>query len=132
MVEQPASISVIIIVRNEAIDTLNKLITEVLNQSLTPSEIIFVDTSLNASYREYIDEISENKSLLTSLKYIQSENSFPGKARNVGLNESSEEFIAFLDAKTCPTNKWLSNSFELIKNKKYDGIFGSTKFLASR
>ena len=58
MVEQPASISVIIIVRNEAIDTLNKLITEVLNQSLTPSEIIFVDTSLNASYREYIDEIS--------------------------------------------------------------------------
>lgn len=131
MVEQPASISVIIIVRNEAIDTLNKLITEVLNQSLTPSEIIFVDTSLNASYREYIDEISENKSLLTSLKYIQSENSFPGKARNVGLNESSEEFIAFLDAKTCPTNKWLSNSFELIKNKKYDGIFGSTKFLAS-
>ena len=45
MVEQPASISVIIIVRNEAIDTLNKLITEVLNQSLTPSEIIFVDTS---------------------------------------------------------------------------------------
>ena len=131
MVEQPASISVIIIVRNEAIDTLNKLITEVLNQSLTPSEIIFVDTSLNASYREYIDEISENKSLVTSLKYIQSENSFPGKARNVGLNESSEEFIAFLDAKTCPTNKWLSNSFELIKNKKYDGIFGSTKFLAS-
>tara|TARA_B100000035_G_scaffold187249_1_gene159771 strand:- start:9440 stop:10642 length:1203 start_codon:yes stop_codon:yes gene_type:complete len=131
MVEQPASISVIIIVRNEAIDTLNKLITEVLNQSLTPSEIIFVDTSINASYREYIDEISENKSLLTSLKYIQSENSFPGKARNVGLNESSEEFIAFLDAKTCPTNKWLSNSFELIKNKKYDGIFGSTKFLAS-
>ena len=130
MVEQPASISVIIIVRNEAIDTLNKLITEVLNQSLTPSEIIFVDTSLNASYREYIDEISENKSLLTSLKYIQSENSFPGKARNVGLNESSEELIA-LDAKTCPTNKWLSNSFELIKNKKYDGIFGSTKFLAS-
>ena len=57
MVEQPASISVIIIARNEAIDTLNKLITEVLNQSLTPSEIIFVDTSLNASYREYIDEI---------------------------------------------------------------------------
>ena len=36
--------------------------------------------------------------------------SYPGKARNIGVNISQYEWLAFIDSKTIPNNDWLYNS----------------------
>lgn len=105
-----ASISVIIPFYNSA-NTIERAITSVLLQTLLPREIIVIDDksseesilSLKKVFEKYREQTAVNLILL-SMK----ENVGAGCARNHGWANSSEKYIAFLDA----DDSWLPQKLE--------------------
>lgn len=73
---------------------LKGCLDSVLNQSFSNFEIIIV----NDGSIDNTDEIVENFQSLSNIKYIKQPNKGQAIAKNVGIQNSSGDFIAFLDA----------------------------------
>ena len=74
-------------------------------------EIIIVDSSHN-EMKVTKDIFRDDLGL--SIKVINTKNTFPGKARNVGVHHASAEYIAFIDSKSIPVNDWLQKNYDLL------------------
>ena len=101
---------------DESLPLLLKCINQ---QNFLPKRVILVNSKVKTDL--YLD----SKNLKFELKIINIEPSYPGKARNYGIDFSKDNFIAFLDCKTFPNKKWLSNSLEHLINNKKEVIIGS-------
>jgi len=123
------TISLIVPVRDDQ-DFLNILLQKILDQDTKPQELLIVDSSTNALVG--IDTISASfTKAKIKLIYIYSEPLSPGAARNLGIQKSTCELIAFLDVKTLPPANWLEDAIEQIENPKYFGSLGKTSYSAS-
>jgi len=121
----------LIIPFNGEYESLLKIIGGVRFWVYKPSEIIIVNTELdtNQSLRLEIKRIIDNDNI--SLKIIEDPGSFPGRARNVAIEQSTHQLIAFLDSKTLPSKLWLSESLKMIQINSFDLIWGSTCYEAN-
>ena len=119
-------ISVIIPTYDDEEDLIKELIISLENQILIPSEIIFVNSGKNKIGNFIKNYISDN----FKIKYLYIEHAYPGKARNLGVELSSFEWIAFLDSKTIPNKNWLRGTYDYLINSKKDIVFGKTLFLS--
>ena len=120
------NISVIIPTKNFLnifIETFNSL----LSQTILPNEIIIVDSSDNNEICEFINKSKYKIDNKINILYFKVNHSFPGEARNKGLNAANNDILAILDSKTIPKNSWLEQG--LNKLDKNDVVFGSTKYL---
>lgn len=109
---------------------LNSLLSSIKSWTAYPGEILVIDSSLNEP------QISEEvkKFLIEekiSFQMIRESNLYPGKARNIGIKESTYEAIAFLDIMTLPSSSWLKDNFGILYELKVDGVWGSTSYQAS-
>lgn len=95
-------ISVIIPTFNRAL-FLGAAIDSVLSQTYKNIELIVVDDGSNDNTKEIL------KSYGDKLKYCFQENKGPASARNRGIEESSAEFIAFLDS----DDRWDKNKLSI-------------------
>lgn len=84
------------------IDWLKEAIESVLSQTFKPFEIIIIN---DGSPEDISDFISKYK---FHIKYIQKKNEGPAKARNLGIERSSGDYIAFLDS----DDIWLPEKIE--------------------
>ena len=82
-------VSVIITTHNR-LEFLKNALSSVLNQSYNNIEVIIVDSSSNAHTQNFIEE---NENLI----YIHSQINHPNVLRNLGVQCSNGNFIAFLD-----------------------------------
>lgn len=78
-------------------DTLHQVVRSVLDQTLSPSEIILVDDASGDGTKELLDEIAKAEYPKITTLALE-ENSGPGAARNLGWDAASQPWIAFLDA----------------------------------
>jgi glycosyltransferase involved in cell wall biosynthesis len=118
-------ISVIIPTYNNP-DIFKNTIGAVILQSLPPKEIIVIDSSST----DDIKNIIENTQWKLEINYQKFSRLFPGEARNQGAKIAKFDFLAFLDSKTIPDKDWLKINVNYLLEKKFDVVFGSTKYTA--
>jgi len=126
---QKTSISIIIPSNHLHVDLVTTVILA-SEQPVTPTEIIIVDSSTERGRcPEAITEAC--KRLNIGISYQSEEISYPGRARNIGLNSSKCDLICFLDVKTWPRSDWLEQISSFGSDPNLDGIWGSTEFSAN-
>ena len=94
-------ISVIIPTYNRK-KTLARAIQSVINQSLSPFEILIIDDGSNDGTEEWVKENFQN------IKYIYQNNHGVSSARNIGIENAYGDWIAFLDS----DDEWLPNKLD--------------------
>ena len=120
----------VIIPSNHSGHELLKTINAICSQNVKPSEIIVIDSSVQAeSYFNKILTLCESNDI--KLIYEHQVHAFPGHARNLGLVLARAEWIAFLDVQTIPGPQWLEKSCSVILCDDVYGTFGSTRFIAN-
>jgi len=109
-------VSVIIPAYNSA-KFIRETIESVLQQIYTSLEIIVVDDGSTDNQKEIIKVLADQDS---RVKYFYQENKGVSAARNFGYEQSSGEYIAFLDA----DDVWLPDNLILKIEKLQSGKFG--------
>lgn len=114
-----ASVSVVIPCFNSG-DTIERAIESIANQTMLPKEVIIVnDCSTDGRTDEVLKKIKIKYRHIFDLKIINNKvNRGPGESRNVGWDNSNEDFIAFLDADDAWDNRKIELQYQyMIKNK---------------
>ena len=110
--------SIIIRTKNEE-RWINLCLDSIFKQTYKNFEVIIVD---NYSSDQTIKKLKKYK----IKKIIKIKKFFPGKALNLGINQSNAEFIVCISAHCIPVNSvWLINLVKTIsENTKYAGVYG--------
>jgi glycosyltransferase involved in cell wall biosynthesis len=96
---QPHTIPVSVIIPTfNASSTIERALESVLLQISVPAQIIVVDDASEDNTVEVLEKFCAAHSLLNIKKICLPKNVGPASARNVGWDNATEEFIAFLDA----------------------------------
>ena len=107
-------------------DVAKQVLLSALQQTLSPKEIIIIDSSEDHSIRDLVNALESE----IPINYQKVAQSFPGEARNLGVTFANYEWLAFLDSKTIPKIDWLESNFETLEANNVDVVFGSTRYLA--
>ena len=81
--------------------SLENVLDAVWNQIIRPKQIVIIDSSDSENEKINLNKYIDNIEIL----YKKVERSFPGRARNLGVQIASEKYLAFLDSKTIPNRK---------------------------
>ena len=121
-----STVSVVIPVKNRKkmiISTLDSL----LKQSLIPKDVIVIDdNSTDGTWENLLFYKETNETPFNFVLLQQSTNSKgPAAARNLGINNTDTELVAFTDSDCIADSKWLENLVNpLIKENNDEKIIG--------
>ena len=121
----------LIIPSKNAESKLTKLLDYISGWEAIPNEIIIIDSSIE-KYKISLNFERFVKKSGIRLIIIHKQNLYPGHARNIGINSSTNTLLAFLDISTQPNSRWLSSGINLIDLNKSDGVWGSTYYQAGK
>ena len=102
-----AKISVIIPTFNR-IDTLPRAVSSVLDQTFTDIELWIVDDGSTDATADWVQNELLREDREIQCHYLRSNNKGVSHARNLGLQASQSEWVAFLDS----DDEWLPNKLE--------------------
>ena len=113
---------------------IEKCVNSVLEQSYMPKEIIIVDDCSTDNSRRIIEKLArENETI--KLIYPKT-NGGVSKARNLGLQNASYDYVTFIDSDDFYINvdklKNEMKQLELLEEKGYQGLAYSTTILVSK
>lgn len=126
MAVQKSDTTVIVTTYNDSVFDLSRALNSVLNQSLSPKEIIIIDDgSSNNTSEIALKEITIKSTIPIFL--FKKTNGGPSSARNYGLKKCSSIYVTFLDSddEMLPDN--ISIKEEKIKqlDMSYFGVYGT-------
>ena len=124
-----ADISVIV-PSNHGHHELLKIMLAICQQTVKPSEIVIVDSSIECGTCP-AEVTNLCKVSGVHLIYLHQAKALPGQARNIGLELVGAELIAFIDVQTIPRPNWLEISSYLLISKGVTGVWGATFFKAN-
>jgi len=151
--ELGTSISVVIPTLDNP-EAVKKVINSLNNQTLLPKEILICDSSSKKEIEGLVKTIEStieikyfrvgkafpfDRILISFNKFFSKRRmlnskdkgrAFPYEATNLGSEEATGEFLAFLDATTIPEQDWLKDYLLIYQEKKVKVVFGKTKYLA--
>lgn len=108
--ENSIQISIVIPIFNAA-SYLNRCLTSISNQTFINFEVIIIDDGSTDSSKQIYQAFEKSDSRFRS--YYQS-NSGPSVARNVGIEKSNGDYIAFIDADDYVTPNYLKDLYKAI------------------
>ena len=119
----------VVIPSNHSHHELLKVVHAICQQKVKPAEIVIVDSSLECGACP--GEVTKSCAFSgIRLIYVHLAHALPGRARNIGLELSKAELIAFIDVQTIPKPNWLEISFHLLTSNRVLGVWGATHFNA--
>lgn len=114
-------IDIIIPVYNTPIQDLERCLESINNQTKNNYTVYIIDDGSNEETKNYLDNyVKEKKNFL--VKHIA--NGGVSNARNKGLEISSHEYIAFVDADDTLTPTFIEEAYQLVKDNNLDLIIG--------
>jgi hypothetical protein len=119
----------VIIPSNHSHHELLKVVRAICQQMVKPAEIVIVDSSLECgACPAEVTKLCAFSGI--PLIYAHLAHALPGRARNIGLELSRSELIAFIDVQTIPKPNWLEISSHLLTSNRVLGVWGATNFSA--
>jgi glycosyltransferase involved in cell wall biosynthesis len=107
-------ISVVVPVRNEA-KNIEKLICALQEQTYQPAEIVITDGGSVDGTQQILRRMQSESPVPIIL--IEDADAFPGRGRNLGVKQASNEWLAFIDGGIVPEQNWLE---ELVSVSEHD------------
>lgn len=114
-------IDIIVPVYNTPIKDLERCLNSVIMQTASNYMVYIIDDGSNNKTKTYLDNYVKDKNNFF-VKHI--ENGGVSNARNVGIDISSSEYIAFLDSDDTLTTNFIEEAYKLIKDNDLDLIIG--------
>ena len=114
-------IDIIIPVYNTPLSDLGRCLQSILNQTSSNYIVHIIDDGSNEETKKYLDEFvnDKNKFAVTHIK-----NGGVSNARNVGIEISNNEYLAFVDADDTVEPNFIKEAYRLIKDNNLDIIIG--------
>ena len=110
-------ISLIIPYFNES-KKLNNTLKNILNLSLLPKEIIFVNSSSKDNSNTVLNKlIKKNKNNNIKIYNYSPSSIFPSTSINFGIKKSNYQLIAIMDCDLIIPKNWLEVQFNMLKKK---------------
>ena len=114
------NISVVIPYYNESL-TLERTLNALANQTLSPSEIILVDSGSNDNSPLVIEEFIKERHAKNIILLTSGEMS-PSSSINLGVEKSSSDLVAYVDCGLDIPLNWLESSLSLMEKSNGDII----------
>jgi len=115
-------VSLVCTVKNEE-DTIDSLISSIVNQTKKPDEIVIVDGGSTDKTVQKIKSIATTIDI--PLKLIVAEGANIARGRNIAIENSRYDIIAVTDAGCVLKEDWLSKITEPLKNPDIDVVAGA-------
>lgn len=110
-------LSIILRSKNEE-KWIHSCLTSVFNQTYRNFEVILVDNKST-------DRTVERAKQFPLTKILEIHEFYPGKALNLGINESSGDYLVCLSSHCIPINEqWLSNLLAAFTDESIAGVYG--------
>ena len=116
-------ISIIVPIYN-IIDCLERCVRSIINQTYKDLEIILVDDGSTDGTEKLVDELAKRDN---RIKAVHKENGGLADARNVGVSESTGEYISFVDSDDFIELSMFDNIVATIKTSKMKQIMDNYK-----
>ena len=104
---------------------IKQAIDSALEQTYSSVEIVIV----NDGSTDNTDEVVANYLNLDNVKYIKQQNAGQTKAKNTGINNSSGDFIAFLDADDAWETEKLAKQVILFSNEAVGVVYSRSRYI---
>jgi glycosyltransferase involved in cell wall biosynthesis len=115
-------VSLVIPMKNEG-DSITELISSVEQQTFQPDEVVLVDGGSTDNTIELVESFALKNS---RIKIIKTPQASPGKGRNIGIENSLNDWIALTDAGIFLDKNWLLNLCEIaVKDTNVEVVFGN-------
>jgi glycosyltransferase involved in cell wall biosynthesis len=118
-------ISIVIPAKDEG-NYLLPLLDSLESQTLKPDELIIIDSGKG----DACSVIVKNWQGTIPIQYKRVNFAYPGKARNIGNNLATGDWLGFIDCKTIPEKFWLEQCLGIAMKENVDFVCGLTFFEA--
>lgn len=114
-------IDIIIPVYNTPIDDLKRCLSSIERQSFKNYKVYIIDDGSFDEVRNFLDEYVRDKENCI-VKHVV--NGGVSRARNIGIDSSSAEYLTFVDSDDTLEENFLEEAFSLIKDNDLDLVIG--------
>lgn len=114
-------IDIIIPVYNTPIDDLKRCLSSIERQSFKNYKVYIIDDGSFDEVRSFLDEYVRDKDEVI-VKHVV--NGGVSRARNIGIDSSSAEYLTFVDSDDTLEENFLEEAFSLIKDNDLDLVIG--------
>lgn len=114
-------IDIIIPVYNTPIDDLKRCLSSIERQSFKDYKVYIIDDGSFDEVRNFLDEYVRDKDEVI-VKHVV--NGGVSRARNIGIDSSSAEYLTFVDSDDTLEENFLEEAFSLIKDNDLDLVIG--------
>lgn len=122
-------IAIVIPIKNEK-DSIPALADSLLDQTLRPDEVIFVDAGSTDGSIHLIEQLINRSNIF---RIVRAEGAFPGAARNAGVRSTNADIIVQIDGGNLPeNNEWIENLCKPILHGTAEYVSGSLRIMPIR
>lgn len=114
-------IDIIMPVYNTPIDDLKRCLSSIERQTFKDYKVYIIDDGSLDDVRSFLDEYVRDKDEVI-VKHVV--NGGVSRARNIGIDSSSAEYLTFVDSDDTLEDNFLEEAFSLIKDNDLDLVIG--------